>query len=110
MSRYVLVETRDPFESQDVAYFYGLARDLAAMGEPVTLFLVQNGALATRKDGKGNPLMAVLESKVDVLVDSFSLSERGIQDSERLPGVKPSDINELVRQVMAEESPKVLWH
>ena len=33
MARYVLVESRDPFESRDVTYFYGLAADLAANGE-----------------------------------------------------------------------------
>ena len=110
MSRYVLIESRDPFESRDVPYFYGLARDLAAKGEQVTLFLVQNGALASRKDAKANPLTAVLESDVEVLVDSFSLSERGVQDSERLPGVKPSEIGELVHKIMAEERTKVLWH
>ena len=110
MSRYVLVESRDPFESRDVSYFYGLARDLAARGEQVILFLVQNGALASRKDAKGNPLIGVLGSDVEVLVDSFSLSERGIQSTERLPGVKPSDIDELVHKIMAEERTKVLWH
>ena len=39
---------------------------------------------ALRKDGKANPLAAVVDSKIEVLVDSFSLKERGIQDSERL--------------------------
>lgn len=47
MARYVLVESRDPFESRDVSYFYGLAADLAAKGEQVTLFLVQNGVLVS---------------------------------------------------------------
>jgi sulfur relay (sulfurtransferase) complex TusBCD TusD component (DsrE family) len=110
MSRYVLVESRDPFESRDVPYFYGLAADLAAKGEQVTLFLVQNGALASRKDAKGNPLDGVLERKVEVLVDSFSLKERGIQDSERHPSVQPSSIDDFVDQVMAKEGTKVLWH
>jgi hypothetical protein len=101
MSRYVLIESRDPFDSLDVAYFYSLARDLAAKGEQVTLFLVQNGALASRKDGRANPLGEVADSKVEVLVDTFSLRERGIQDSERLPNVKPTDIGDLLDKIMA---------
>ncbi len=109
MARYVLVESRDPFESRDVTYFYGLAADLAAKGEQVTLFLVQNGALVSRKSAKGNPLGDVLKRNVEVLVDSFSLRERGIQDSERHPSVKPSDIGNLVDQIM-KEGTKVLWH
>ncbi len=110
MSRYVLVESRDPFESRDVSYFYGLARDLAAKGEQVTLFLVQNGALASRKGGKANPLAGVVDSKVEVLVDTFSLRERGIQDSERLPSVRPTDIGDLLDKIMAQAGTKVLWH
>ena len=110
MSRYVLVESRDPFESRDVSYFYGLARDLAGKGEQVTLFLVQNGALASRKDAKANPLAGVMHSKVEVLVDAFSLKERGIQDSERLSGARPADIGELLDKIMAEAGTKVLWH
>lgn len=110
MARYVLVESRDPFESRDVEYFYGLAADLAAKGEQVTLFLVQNGALASRKDARGNPLGGVLDGKVEVLVDSFSLKERGIQDSERHASVKPADIDALIDKIMAGNGTKVLWH
>ena len=110
MAQYVLVESRDPFESRDVSYFYNVAADLARKGEQVTLFLVQNGALASRKAAKGNPLGGLLNSKVQVLVDSFSLKERGIQDSERHPSVKPADIGDLVDKVMAKEGTKVLWH
>jgi hypothetical protein len=29
MNEYVLIESRDPFESNDVAYYYDLARGLA---------------------------------------------------------------------------------
>jgi hypothetical protein len=109
MARYVLVESRDPFESRDVSYFYGLAADLAAKGEQVTLFLVQNGVLVSRKGAKGNPLDDLVKGKVEVLADSFSLRERGIQNSERHLSVKPSDISNLVDQIM-EEGTKVLWH
>jgi sulfur relay (sulfurtransferase) complex TusBCD TusD component (DsrE family) len=105
-----LVEPRDPFESHEVRYFYGLAADLAAKGEQVTLFLVQNGVLASRKGAAENPLGVVLEHNVEVLADSFSLKERGIQDSERHSSVKPCGIGDLVDKIMAEESTKVLWH
>ena len=110
MARYVMIESRDPFESRDVSYFYNLASDLAANGEQVTLFLVQNGALASRKNAQGNPLGAVLEGKVEVLVDSFSLQERGIQDAERHLSAKRSDVADLVDRILAEPGTKVLWH
>ena len=110
MSGYVLVESRDPFESRDVSYFYSLAQSLSDSGEKVVLFLVQNAALASRKDGKANPLTDLVNSKVEVLVDKFSLRERGIQESERLAGVKPADIGELLDRIMAQPGTKVLWH
>lgn len=110
MARYMLVESRDPFESRDATYFYGLAADLAAKGEQVTLFLVQNGVLASRKAAPANPLGGVLGRNIEVLADSFSLKERGIQDSERQPSVKPCGIDDLVDKIMAEEGTKILWH
>ncbi|MCH7986617.1 MAG: hypothetical protein IH847_08535 [Acidobacteria bacterium] len=50
-----------------------------------------------------------MKGKVEVLVDSFSLKERGIQDAERHPSVKPADIDALVDHIMANGT-KVLWH
>ena len=110
MGRYVMIESRDPYESGDVSYFYDLAADLVAAGDRVTLFLVQNGALAARKDAKGDPLAGVLKGGAEVLVDSFALRERGIQDSERHPSVKPAEIGSLVDCMLAEDGTKVLWH
>jgi len=109
MARYVLIESRDPFESNDVAYFYRLAADLAGKGEQVSLFLVQNGTLAARKDARENPLGKLLERKIEILADSFSVKERGIQDQERHPGVKLADMNTLVASIM-QDGTKVLWH
>lgn len=110
MAEYVLIESRDPFESGDVPYFYSLASSLVKNGDKVTLFLVQNGVLASRKNSGGNPLESVLGDGIDVLVDGFSLQERGISDAEKHPSVKLSDIDELVDLMVAEEKTKILWH
>ncbi len=48
MAEYVLIESRDPFESNDVSYYYELARGLVKSGNQVTLFLAQNGVLSAR--------------------------------------------------------------
>jgi sulfur relay (sulfurtransferase) complex TusBCD TusD component (DsrE family) len=109
MARYVLIESRDPFESNDVAYYFGLAGDLAERGEQVSVFLVQNAALAARKGAATNPLEALLGKKVEVLLDSFSAAERGVVEAERLAGVKPSDIDALVAAIM-QDNTKVMWH
>ncbi len=91
-------------------YYYGLAGDLAARGEQVTLFLVQNGVLATRKAATDNPLNKVLGGKVEVLADGYSLRERGIATDECLDGVQASDVSNLVDLALAEAGTKVMWH
>ena len=45
MAQYLLIESRDPFESNDVGYYYDLAKGLVEGGNQVTLFLAQNGVL-----------------------------------------------------------------
>jgi hypothetical protein len=44
MSKYMLIESRDPFDSNDVAFSLDLAAGRAKAGHEVTLLLVQNGA------------------------------------------------------------------
>ncbi len=110
MARYVLVESRDPFESRDVPYYYQLASDLAAKGENVTLFLVQNAVLAARRAAPNNPLAAVLESSVEVVADEFSLRERGIGDPDTLEGIKAVPIDDLVDRALDQAGTKVMWH
>ena len=49
MAKYLLIESRDPFDSNDVANFHELATGLIREGNEVTLFLVQNGVLPARR-------------------------------------------------------------
>jgi sulfur relay (sulfurtransferase) complex TusBCD TusD component (DsrE family) len=48
MTEYLLIESRDPFEANDVGYYFELARGLVEAGNQVTLFLLQNAVLAAR--------------------------------------------------------------
>ena len=48
MAKYLLIESRDPFENNIVARQYDLAVNLVKEGNDVTLFLVQNGVLPAR--------------------------------------------------------------
>jgi hypothetical protein len=43
MTKYLLIQSRDPFESNDAAYSHELAAGVAREGTQVPLFLVQNG-------------------------------------------------------------------
>lgn len=108
MSKYLLIESRDPFESNDVPYFYDLAKDLAKKGGTVTLFLVQNGVLPARPSVQAEALAAVAKAGVEVLADDFSLRERGIQSNKLAAGVKAAPLDAVIDRLA--EGRKALWH
>ena len=78
MAEYLLIEFRDPFESNDVGYYCELARGLVEAGNEVTLFLVQNAVLAARPSAQAPQLRALAGSGIKILADDFALKERGI--------------------------------
>ncbi|WP_267383698.1 DsrE family protein [Cyanobacterium sp. uoEpiScrs1] len=105
MSQYFLIESKSPFESTEVMYDYQLASDLAESGHEVTLFLVENGVLATRSSIIP-PELANL-SLVKILADKFSLEERGIESSEVNYSIQVSNISS-VADAMGQGQ-KTLW-
>lgn len=109
MGSYLLVETRDPFDSADVGQFYELAEGLAEHGDEVSVFLVQNGVLACRRASTSGDTVARLASRVNVLADQFSLRERGIGGDELAEGVTPAEIDALV-DLVVEDGRRVIWH
>jgi sulfur relay (sulfurtransferase) complex TusBCD TusD component (DsrE family) len=106
MAEYLLIESRDPFESNDVGYYYDLARGLVEAGEKVTLFLVQNGVFAARPSAKAPQLRLLVGSGVKILADDFALKERGI--TKLLDGVQIAPIEIVVDHL--EAGHKALWH
>jgi sulfur relay (sulfurtransferase) complex TusBCD TusD component (DsrE family) len=108
MSKYLLIESRDPFETADVGYAYELAQNLVKAGNTVTLFLVQNGVLPARKSAKSDALAALARAGVEVLADEFSLRERGIATERLVGGVKAAPLDVVVDQLA--EGRKAIWH
>ena len=108
MAKYLLIESRDPFDAGDTGNFYDLASGLAAAGNEVTLFLVQNGVLPAREGARSGPLGAVAGAGVEVLADDFSLRERGITDDRMIAGVTAAPLDVVVDQLA--EGRKALWH
>jgi sulfur relay (sulfurtransferase) complex TusBCD TusD component (DsrE family) len=106
MAHYLLIESRDPFESNDVGYYYDLAKGLQAEGNQVTLFLAQNGVLPARPSAQSGALSALAKRGVTVLADDFSLQERGI--TKLAEGVQASPIDVVVDHLAAGH--KTLWH
>jgi intracellular sulfur oxidation DsrE/DsrF family protein len=108
MGQYLLIESRDPFDSADVDNFYELAAGLARDGNTVTLFLVQNGVLPARQGTRSGPLAALAGEGVEVLADEFSLQERGISSNRLVSGVTPAPIDVVVDQLA--DGRKTIWH
>ena len=109
MSNYLFIESRDPFESRDIRFVEETAVALKKAGHDVTVFLVQNGVLATRSHAQNSYLSCLTRNGVNVLVDDFSLTERGIQPADLLPGIQRAQIESLV-DALVQENTKAIWH
>ena len=107
MTRYVFIESRDPFESRDTQFVEETAIAVKERGHDVTVFLVQNGVLAARASVRR--LARLTEAGVTLLADDLSLRERGIKANELAPSVRESGIDALV-DALVQEHTKALWH
>ena len=108
MSRYLLIESRDPFESRDAERLGELAAGLVREGHAVTLFLVQNGVFAARIAARAGALSTALPAGVTVLADDFSLRERGVLAERLAPAVAPASLDVVIEHL--EQGGKALWH
>lgn len=106
MSKYLFIETRDPFEHKDADQTWELAVKLAKSGHDVAYFLVQNGVLAARKGAKINTLDE--GAGVTLYVDDLSLAERGINRETVREGVSVSNMDTLV-DLTLEDGRKAIW-
>ena len=105
MTKYFLIESRSPFDAKEVNNNYQLASDLANAGNEVTLFLVENGVLASRKSSLSDGLADL--KQVKLLADEFSLRERGIELSELEVGIEATGIGAIVDAM--SEGQKTIW-
>jgi sulfur relay (sulfurtransferase) DsrF/TusC family protein len=103
--KYLLIESKSPWDGGGVGAFYELARELGRAGNDVTLFLVQNGVLPARKGCK--PAVPELGG-VHVLADAFSLRERAIGAQDVAAGIEVVDMDSIVDLLAA--GAKAIWH
>jgi sulfur transfer complex TusBCD TusB component (DsrH family) len=106
MTEYLLIESRDPFESREVGYYYELARGLSEAGNQVSVFLIQNAVLAARSSADVPELLALLNTGIKVMADDFALKERGI--TKLLEGIQIALIDVVVDHL--EAGHRTLWH
>lgn len=108
MSKYLLIESRDPFSTNDVYYLFSLAEKLKKHENDVSIFLIQNGVFSARKTAKLELVSKLCSQNVSVLVDDFSLKERGILPNNIVPGVIVSSLDFILDSLANKD--KVLWH
>jgi predicted peroxiredoxin len=108
MAEYLFLESRSPAESGEIARSCALAAALAARGEQVTIFLVQNGVLAAREGAGAADLQAAARAGVRLLADDFSLRERGIPADRLRAGVAPAPLETVVDRLAS--GAKSLWN
>ena len=109
MKNYLLIESRDAFESRDARFVEQTATALRQRGNEVTVFLLQNGVLGSRQKCRCSTLARMVQAGVKVVADDFSLRERGIQSEELAPGIQLSNMEALVDSLV-QENTKAIWH
>ena len=108
MTGYLLIESRDWFESGETNSLLDLASGLSQDGEDVTLFLVQNGVLSARSGAASKKLAQLAESGVEILADVFSLKERGISHNRMDSTVRAAPLGVVIDHLGAGR--KAIWH
>ena len=109
MAEYLLIESRDPFESRDTQFLADTSVQLKSRGNIVTVFLVQNAVLAARREARYSCVPQLGEAGVEVLADEFSLHERGIEPQELHAAIRPTSIETIV-DLLVQRDTKAVWH
>ncbi len=107
MAKYLLIESRDPFEATGAPEYCELAAQLSKEAE-VTLFLIQNGVFPARRCRESQRLVDLAKAGVRVLAEEFSLRERGIRNDQLAKGIDPAGLEVIIDQLA--EGRKALWH
>lgn len=89
MTNFIFIETRDPFNSPDTQFVEQTATALKQLGHEVTVFLVQNGVLASRRNARDSYLPRLTKAGISLLADGFSLCERHLNS--RTPSRRTTD-------------------
>ena len=105
---YVLIETRDPFESAEVEGMLDLAGRLSHTSD-VSVYLVENGVQSLRAASSAAPAITSLSERVTILADEFSLRQRAIGVGDLVAGVAPVSIDRLV-ELISTNGCKAMWH
>ena len=105
MSGYLLIESRDPFESKGFVQRCEMAMTLLGESAGVTMLLVENGVLGARAGAKALGLEKLAKAGVRLLADEFALRERGI--SQLAPNVASVGLDTVIGELAG--GAKTMW-
>lgn len=108
MSNFFILQSQDVFTDTRTSHQFELARALAQRGNQVTVMLVQNAVFAARLDARAGALFQLIDGKVKVVADKFSLEQREIKPSQMLGFVTPCDLTVVIDAL--KRGDKVIWN
>ena len=107
MTEYVLIESHDPADGDDVRHLADLAEFLARAEGRVTVLFVQDGIFAALAGHRSACLKALERAGVKILADGSSLRARGIPLNRLAPGIRSTDAEVPMQALL--EGRKALW-
>lgn len=108
MSRYLFVQSQDPFTEVRTRAQFDLARRLAEAGQQVRMLLVQNAVIAARQGARCDAYEALGRHGVALLADQLALEQREIAPDQLKSGIAPAGIDVVIDALLAGE--KVIWN
>ena len=108
MSKYLFIQSQDPFTETSSSNQYRLAQDLLLAGNTVTALLVQNGVMPARQKAISKEFDALLNSTVVVIADKFSLQQREISNNELKNNIYVGTLEHAIDALLAGH--KVIWN
>ena len=108
MSRYLFIQSQDPFIEARTSSQFDVATQLAKAGQPVSVLLVQNGVTAARKGARTPQFDALADAGIKIFADSFALQQRDITAADLKPSIAAGDVGMVVDAMLAGD--KVIWN
>lgn len=108
MSRYLFIQSQDPFTEVRSRAQFDLAHRLVTAGHEVRLLLVQNGVSAARSGASCDGFDALVDSGVKIDADRFSMQQRGLPTEALKRGIGSAELDTVIDALLAGD--KVIWN
>lgn len=108
MSKYLFIQSQDPFTEGRARRQFELIRQLHEAGHDVSVLLVQNGVTPARRGARGEGLDQLLNREVAIYADAFSLEQRELDEADLKDRIGVSGLHIIIDAMLARG--KVIWH